>query len=683
MESKHSLKCHFTTYDNTKCRNFGIRVVICTIPNRCGVNAFSNLGTALLMVSNASKTANGLQQHLVSSLANWAPLISSTSGASRSSGTEVATSTTTTLTKTIPQQTALVSEVVEKPFTSITPAPSNTSSSTFLATTYSEKSAANAPWSSLVFTWANSHTTILSTPILPAKSAIPTTSNIYTDSNISSVVPTTHKTGTPQSASPSTLGPYATPVQGNNLFLPSGIHPASASGNEDISSRARSNSSPQMTQTRLQLVSISAPILSASLMLTTIQTSTPTRIAEIAEAQYVSSGILSTITSLPCSNISKPFTGWTNTSAPKPIATGAAFIPPSISTGLKVNSSTDPLVIWYMSRTSSISSTSTSPPVSKYMDISSFVTRTRTSSSEPQSQAILVASDVNTAITASTNTTLLPIHSPTETVAATPSPPLTTSEAAGVAIGGTAGLLLAIIAAVFVARRYHAARSARQGSDGSSGVYPQLAYLYDPSLGRAESDNGSDDEASTFMSGGATGQLLTPTRSRTPPAPPHNSVDFGYRRLYSSEARYSDPGNPFTDVEDPFLEWRSSDVISTASDTRLALAAAVARYSNGPQKPLPPLPSNVSTHAFRDHIIPSPTLSPITNGHGLRCSVHREIRGSRRWPREASVLEAIASSPLPSTGPEPPGLISTAEPGLEHRNRGLDFDVPDCESINA
>lgn len=75
-------------------------------------------------------------------------------------------------------------------------------------------------------------------------------------------------------------------------------------------------------------------------------------------------------------------------------------------------------------------------------------------------------------------------------------PPLTISQTAGVAIAGTTGLLIAVIAVLYIARR-HRSRSARRSSTGS--IYPKVAYLYDPP---------PDDEPekhyvdATMMSGG-------------------------------------------------------------------------------------------------------------------------------------------------------------------------------------
>ncbi|KAI4645985.1 hypothetical protein J4E93_005564 [Alternaria ventricosa] len=174
-----------------------------------------------------------------------------------------------------------------------------------------------------------------------------------------------------------------------------------------------------------------------------------------------------------------------------------------------------------------------------------------------------------------------PTSSATETVAAAapPSKPLTPEETAGVAIGSTAGILLAIVAAIFVARRYHAIHAAKRGSGGSSGVYPKEAYLYDPSLGENGGSGTASDEALIFMSGGASG--LPSTGSRTPPRVPKNSREYDPRGwLNISAQNYSDPGNPwiddpFKDPEDPFVDWRGSDAITSPSDNGDALVAGV------------------------------------------------------------------------------------------------------------
>ncbi|OWY42964.1 hypothetical protein AALT_g480 [Alternaria alternata] len=266
----------------------------------------------------------------------------------------------------------------------------------------------------------------------------------------------------------------------------------------------------------------------------------------------------------------------------------------------------------------SVSSISTSKSATISL-IRTFVTKTRTQSSILSSHTSSLSNDVHKDSTRTPSAVHTSTSSPTETVVIAAAPKLTPSQTAGVALGSTAGVL-AIVAAIFVARRYHAMHAAKHESWGSSGVYPKVAYLYDPSLGENGGRDSEDDEALAFMSGGASGLLST--GSRTPPRAPQNSFDYD-----SPNWQYSDPGNPFKDPEDPFLDWRSSDAINSPSETASALAAAVAEYGAGPQKPLPPVPLSL-TPLFHDHVIPSPTLSPMVNGCSLRRSHARSSRGS-------------------------------------------------------
>ncbi|KAG9187488.1 hypothetical protein G6011_05359 [Alternaria panax] len=308
--------------------------------------------------------------------------------------------------------------------------------------------------------------------------------------------------------------------------------------------------------------------------------------------------------------------------------------------------------------TSAISPASTSTtanPTSKSSSlspISTFVTRTRTQSTKLSSRISSASDDgqdtaIKTQSTARTSTS-----SPTETVVAAAPPPLTPSQTAGVALGSTAGVLLAIVAAIFVARRYHAMHAAKRESWGSSGVYPKVAYLYDPSPGENGEQSSEDDEASAFMSGGASGLLST--GSRTPPRAPQNSFDYDSGNSSGfNGVQYSDSDNSLKDPEDPFLDWRSSDAIGSPSDTVSALAAAVAEYGAGPQRPLPPVPVSL-TPLFRDHVIPSPTLSPFNNGCSLRRSHARSSRGSSvRSQRSLRSLRACPSA-SPTSNIHPP-----------------------------
>jgi hypothetical protein len=87
----------------------------------------------------------------------------------------------------------------------------------------------------------------------------------------------------------------------------------------------------------------------------------------------------------------------------------------------------------------------------------------------------------------------------------TPPPPLSKPQTIGIALGGTCTMLMALVAALFIARRYHQNAAAKRNSAGS--VYPEVAYLYDPPVG----GNG-DAEAGGGMqarSGGAGGDMYT------------------------------------------------------------------------------------------------------------------------------------------------------------------------------
>ncbi|CAO2655628.1 Nn.00g044310.m01.CDS01 [Neocucurbitaria sp. VM-36] len=175
-----------------------------------------------------------------------------------------------------------------------------------------------------------------------------------------------------------------------------------------------------------------------------------------------------------------------------------------------------------------------------------------------------------------------------ETVAASPPPPLTQSQTAGVAVGSTAGVLLAVVAAIFIARRYYAKRAARRWSAES--VYPKVAYLYDPPGGA----NGgvTNDSTSGLMSGGSGGM----------PSPhsmlgaPHNSVHIGQRASTGLYNRYSDPGNPFRDAEEP--PPNSKNLLSVPSPTRIAEATIAGFPAASQQSP------GTSEHASREYDLP-------------------------------------------------------------------------------
>ncbi|KAH6881393.1 hypothetical protein BKA58DRAFT_406948 [Alternaria rosae] len=282
-------------------------------------------------------------------------------------------------------------------------------------------------------------------------------------------------------------------------------------------------------------------------------------------------------------------------------------------------------------------STATSAILSIPTSLSGFITKTKT-----RTESSVLSSSISSMSTNIYDTTLrtrtltnAPTSSATETVAAAapPSKPLTPEETAGVAIGSTAGILLAIVAAIFVARRYHAIHAAKQ------------AYLYDPSLGGNGGSGSASHDALIFMSGGASG--LPSTGSRTPPRVPKNSREYDPRSWFNIDGQnYSDPGNPFADPEDPFMDWRSSDAIASPSETGSALAAAAEKYAAGPQRPLPPVPASL-TPLFGDHHIPSPTLSPIMNGCSLKRS--HSVSSRRSSVRSQRSLRSFRGCPSPDS----------------------------------
>ncbi|KAG9203242.1 hypothetical protein G6514_003161 [Epicoccum nigrum] len=193
-----------------------------------------------------------------------------------------------------------------------------------------------------------------------------------------------------------------------------------------------------------------------------------------------------------------------------------------------------------------------------------------------------------------------PSGTPSKTPEAGSPPPLTTSQTAGVAVGATTGLLIAVVAAVFIARRYHAAKQGKRMSTGS--VYPKVAYLYDPKTG----GDGGDTEA--LMPGGTGGP---------PPAGPASGTTQGspkYMQRHSTGTfpvmRFTSPGNPFAEsVRDPAVH-RYSEYARI--DTAQALSAAVAGYGAARRSSTYTKHPSQSSNPFSDHVIPSPTFAPFS-----------------------------------------------------------------------
>jgi hypothetical protein len=201
-------------------------------------------------------------------------------------------------------------------------------------------------------------------------------------------------------------------------------------------------------------------------------------------------------------------------------------------------------------------------------------------------------------------------------------PPLTVSQKAGVGIAGATGLLIAVVAAFYIVRRYRA-KHARRSSTGS--MYPKVAYLYDPHNDQSRRDG---DVEEVLMSGGAAGMPPYGSGAQRPP----NSVEYTKRHSTSTmPMRYSDPGNPFRDLEG---RSKCSDESTCGSsrksvDAETAFSAAINGYIGTSQRSSASLDTSVPE---REESInwPSPTLDS-------------GIGGSARSPSRQSILSEIAS----------------------------------------
>lgn len=145
--------------------------------------------------------------------------------------------------------------------------------------------------------------------------------------------------------------------------------------------------------------------------------------------------------------------------------------------------------------------------------------------------------------------------------------------------------MIAVVAAIFLARRFHGARTKRM-STGS--VYPKVAYLYDPNTNGGGS--GGDTEAA-LMSGAAEGK----SQDGAPQAmnhPPRHST---------GNTNFNDPANPFRDPADATRN--SANSLPAPTDPAMALSAAVAGYTKSSRHTK--YPSNGS-NPFRSLIVTSP-----------------------------------------------------------------------------
>jgi hypothetical protein len=144
----------------------------------------------------------------------------------------------------------------------------------------------------------------------------------------------------------------------------------------------------------------------------------------------------------------------------------------------------------------------------------------------------------------------------TESAATSPpiSPPLTASQMAGAAIAGTAGVLIAVIAALYVARRYRN-KHVRRTSSGS--IYPKAAYLYNPPAGGA---GYVADLEEPYISCRTTDILVDSRNTTTSATPPSQNHEYN---PVSPADQFRDLGSPCLD-SDIFIEYPSGRIYHSA-----------------------------------------------------------------------------------------------------------------------
>ncbi|EUC35163.1 hypothetical protein COCCADRAFT_24815 [Bipolaris zeicola 26-R-13] len=603
-----------------------VNVTVASVTTSCTSLTLSSTPPTLPI---ASRSTTRLPLHAVSDLFNWLSPASSTIFTGNDRGSSSTAATTSIPTIIISQESALPSSEISINFsTSPTMVLHNTKTVSLPSAISYETSVVNIDWISLIFTRPNPQTITPTSSVMPARSTTSISSSVFLNGNFSGAVTTANPAVPTRSFVLDISSPTTVPFPGNKTFC-SGISFAFVFSTGSPASRTRSSTYTQTMRTSLQPPSMSERFTLTSLIPTTTQSSASTVVTGTSAGQLSSNmisplqpattretGATSSVTLLPFPAISLAFTSSRNASISRTIQASHTFSKPILPTRVGSSSSTSTTGSLHTSRISNLrfSSISRTAVPSTSVTPSSFVTKTKTRNSELPSQTISETDGIRETMKGQ-STTLPPTSSATETEAAAAPPPLKPSETAGVVVGSTAGVLLAIVAAIFVVRRYHALKH-----NDESGPYPEMAYLYDPFPDNSERDSNAN-ETSTLISGSAGIKPSASSRSRPLHRAPHNSLDDEYHHMHNTNSlRYSDPGNPFTNPTDPFLDWRSSRVISTSTTTAPALAAAVKTYSKGPQKPLPPLPLSRTRCTLADHIIPSPTLSPLPP---LDCNLHR------------------------------------------------------------
>ncbi|KAF1930099.1 uncharacterized protein M421DRAFT_3853 [Didymella exigua CBS 183.55] len=212
----------------------------------------------------------------------------------------------------------------------------------------------------------------------------------------------------------------------------------------------------------------------------------------------------------------------------------------------------------------------------------------------------------------------VPTSSPSQTAAAVSPPPLTTSQTAGVAVGATTGLLIAVVAVIFIARRYYVTKQGNRMSTGS--IYPKIAYLYDP---KTSGDGGDTDALMSGATGGPNDTVRGAARGVSIHTQRHSTVTMPV-------TRFTSPGNPFVRaVCDPAIH-RYSEYARV--NTARALSSAVAGYGGTPDHSslYTKYPPDV-TDPFNDYVIPSPIFAPFSPDDIRRPELRtpRNVEGER------------------------------------------------------
>ncbi|KAF2690045.1 hypothetical protein K458DRAFT_383179 [Lentithecium fluviatile CBS 122367] len=197
-----------------------------------------------------------------------------------------------------------------------------------------------------------------------------------------------------------------------------------------------------------------------------------------------------------------------------------------------------------------------------------------------------------------------------------PPPPLTKKQTAGIAIGGTTCLLIALVAALFLARRYHQNAANRKSLDN---VYAREA----PNGGNGDAEAGGPVPTMSGANGGyfAAAALGRPSSRRhttdysTLPqnSPGHPPVGFG---TSSGPSSAQIPQNPFrdpaqgvatnaTEVQNPFLDPVVPEPQPSPRGEYAQLAAlAIKPYAQNPAAsdypPMSPYGSIISEDPFAD-----------------------------------------------------------------------------------